>query len=535
MSDRTDRTDRTDRALSFGPVAEAYERFRPGYSPELVDRVLEYADQPVRTALEIGAGTGKATRLFAGRGIEVTATEPDGAMLAELRGHVPAGVRTVRSAFEDLRPGQRYGLVYAAAALHWTAPEGRWSRVAALLEPGGVFASFGGPAQLSDAAVKEAVSEARAPFMESDEVPSPDGTPPENAMQWPGTELLRSEWFTGVEQSVVEHRVTMSARDYVGLLSTISAYLVLPATEREQVFGQIMKVLPEAVEVTADVTVHLARRYTSSLVPAGENRCRPGPLAVQPLVRALSRARASSGVPATGTPGGTGGRPTTTTGIPASRAAVSLGAVASPPLSFVTRTSTRCRRISSRSPSSENGPRSSRTSIRAGYGSSGASTERIRNHSASRAANAARPMRPVVRKTRDPSPGSSSAAPVSESVTCHRSPSTGTQPGRRRASRGTWTAAAAEAALKLILPAKGWVASMTASTWCARSHSAMPSAPPKPPTRTSPGGSFGCATRPASELVTRNPSRGTRDSASRRASVVPPRTSTCKGIRSVHP
>ncbi|WLQ65250.1 MULTISPECIES: class I SAM-dependent methyltransferase [Streptomyces] len=260
MSDRTDRTDRTDRALSFGPVAEAYERFRPGYSPELVDRVLEYADQPVRTALEIGAGTGKATRLFAGRGIEVTATEPDGAMLAELRGHVPAGVRTVRSAFEDLRPGQRYGLVYAAAALHWTAPEGRWSRVAALLEPGGVFASFGGPAQLSDAAVKEAVSEARAPFMESDEVPSPDGTPPENAMQWPGTELLRSEWFTGVEQSVVEHRVTMSARDYVGLLSTISAYLVLPATEREQVFGQIMKVLPEAVEVTADVTVHLARR-----------------------------------------------------------------------------------------------------------------------------------------------------------------------------------------------------------------------------------------------------------------------------------
>ncbi|MFD9291241.1 hypothetical protein ACFWBV_23765 [Streptomyces sp. NPDC060030] len=34
------------------------------------------------------------------------------------------------------------------------------------------------------------------------------------------------------------------------------------ATEpaREQVLGQIMRVLPEAVGVTADVTVHLARR-----------------------------------------------------------------------------------------------------------------------------------------------------------------------------------------------------------------------------------------------------------------------------------
>ena len=99
------------RALSFGVVAEAYERFRPGYPAELVDIVLTYAGQPVRTALEIGAGTGKATRLFARRGITVTATEPDGAMLAELRKHVPANVTTVQATFEDLRPGGRYGLV----------------------------------------------------------------------------------------------------------------------------------------------------------------------------------------------------------------------------------------------------------------------------------------------------------------------------------------------------------------------------------------------------------------------------------------
>jgi SAM-dependent methyltransferase len=125
------------RARSFGVMAEAYERFRPGYPMELFDLVMAYAGQPVRTALEIGAGTGKATRLFAQRGVTVTATEPDGAMLAELCKHVPANVRTVQSAFEDLQPAERYGLVYAAAALHWTNPEGRWSRMAALLEPVG--------------------------------------------------------------------------------------------------------------------------------------------------------------------------------------------------------------------------------------------------------------------------------------------------------------------------------------------------------------------------------------------------------------
>ncbi|MET8089307.1 class I SAM-dependent methyltransferase [Micromonospora sp. NPDC005220] len=248
------------RALSFGMVAQRYERYRPGYPVELVDLVLAYAGRPIRTALEIGAGTGKATRLFLERDVTVTATDPDPAMLAELRKHVPGGVRTVQAAFEELRPAATYHLVYAAAALHWTEPEGRWSRMAALLEPGGVFASFGGPTQLADPAVADAVRAARAPFLESDEIPSPDGTPPGQAMQWPGTELQRSEWFTDVQQTVLERRLTMSARDYVGHLSTVSAYLELPTVQQEQVFGQIEQVLPETVELSADIIVHLARR-----------------------------------------------------------------------------------------------------------------------------------------------------------------------------------------------------------------------------------------------------------------------------------
>lgn len=188
---------------------------------------------------------------------------------------------------------------------------------------------------------------------------------------------------------------------------------------------------------------------------------------------------------------GNGGLRTTTTGSRASRAAVSFGAVAAPPLSLVTRTSMRWCRSSSRSPSRVKGPRSSSTSMRGGCGGSGASTDRTRNHRSSRPAKASRPMRPVVRKTRRPSAGSARAASPSDATSCHRSPATGTQPGRRRASRGTWLVAAACAALKLIVPAKGWVASTTASTAWSRSHAASPSAPPKPPTRVSPGGRRG--------------------------------------------
>jgi SAM-dependent methyltransferase len=247
------------RALSFGSVASAYEQFRPGYPDELVDEVLAYAGRPVRTALEIGAGTGKATRVFASRGIAVTATEPDAEMLVELRKHVPATVATVQGAFEDLPLTSTYDLVFAAASLHWTDPADRWSRVAALLNPDGIFASFGGPMSLADKAVEEAVRAARSQFLADDGIPSPDGTPTDSPMQWPGTELLRSNRFIDVRQSTIERRTTMSAVDYVGHLSTISAYLELPASTRERVLDRIREVLPEQVTLVADLTLHLAR------------------------------------------------------------------------------------------------------------------------------------------------------------------------------------------------------------------------------------------------------------------------------------
>ncbi|MER7699732.1 MULTISPECIES: hypothetical protein [unclassified Streptomyces] len=53
----------------------------------------------------------------------------------------------------------------------------------------------------------------------------------------------------------------MSARDYVGHLSTVSAYLAFSAAEREQLFSRITQVLPGRVDMTADITVHLARRH----------------------------------------------------------------------------------------------------------------------------------------------------------------------------------------------------------------------------------------------------------------------------------
>ena len=259
-----------ERRLSFGSAAATYEAFRPDYPAQLPAVVLAYADQPVRTALEIGAGTGKATRLFATAGIAVTASDPDPEMLALLRSRVPDVSATIEASLETLpETGHRYDLVFVAAALHWTAPEGRWRCISTLLRPAGTFAAIGGAIALPDSALESLVDELSEPFIGPDSNPVP-GTPGPTdegarsagerpALQWPGDERQASPLFTDAQQHVIERRITMSRSDYVGYLSTVSAYLILPDETRVELLSDILAALPQTLSVDANIVVHLAR------------------------------------------------------------------------------------------------------------------------------------------------------------------------------------------------------------------------------------------------------------------------------------
>ena len=89
-------------------------------------------------ALEIGAGTGKATMKVVERGLLVHALEPSPEMAALLRAK---GVEIEETTFEEwpVRAGA-YRLVYAAQAWHWVGGDDRYERAAATLAPGGTLA-----------------------------------------------------------------------------------------------------------------------------------------------------------------------------------------------------------------------------------------------------------------------------------------------------------------------------------------------------------------------------------------------------------
>jgi SAM-dependent methyltransferase len=252
-------TPATSRGLLFGTAAEAYERFRPGYPDEVVDRTLDYAARPVESAIEIGAGTGKATRAFTCRGIRVTALEPDPAMFGVLeREMVAMPVQPVRTAFEEY-DGPPADLLYAAASWHWTDPTRRCARAAALLVDGGTLAVFGAPVRAADPEVQAAVAAVTgsSPGGTAFGPPGPAGSERQN---WLDRELRESGLFTDVEHHLLSRVLPLPQREYVGYLSTVSAYLELSFEDRYELLGRITSVLPDQVEVDLSVGLHLARR-----------------------------------------------------------------------------------------------------------------------------------------------------------------------------------------------------------------------------------------------------------------------------------
>ena len=124
-------------ATSFAGVADAYERARPGYPEEAVRWLT--GDRP-SDVVDLGAGTGKLTRVLAGLGHRVTAVEPLPEMRILLEQALP-NVTALAGGAEALPLADASADVVACGqSFHWFDHAVALPEIARVLRPGGRLA-----------------------------------------------------------------------------------------------------------------------------------------------------------------------------------------------------------------------------------------------------------------------------------------------------------------------------------------------------------------------------------------------------------
>ena len=221
------------RGSSFGAVAASYAEYRPTYPADAVAWCVAPTGRPVAElrVLDLGAGTGKLTALLAELGADVTAVEPDQAMLAELRRQLPS-VRALPGPAEaiPLADGS-VDAVLCAQSMHWFDMSRALPEMARVLAPGGALGALWN----SDddrvgwvAGLREAAEGAGSPI-HSERV--------RDAAAF-GAEQFGNVLFTPTDRAEFANPQTRTIDSLIDDLRTHSQVLVMDPAERERVLRQ---------------------------------------------------------------------------------------------------------------------------------------------------------------------------------------------------------------------------------------------------------------------------------------------------------
>lgn len=122
----------------FSGIADRYQQFRPEYPMQLYEYILQHCDQ-LNTALDVGAGTGQATRELAKHFKQVWAIDLSQTQCEQLT-TIPGVTSWVACAEAMGAEPQSADLITVAQAAHWFDFEQFYKECRRVLKPNGLLA-----------------------------------------------------------------------------------------------------------------------------------------------------------------------------------------------------------------------------------------------------------------------------------------------------------------------------------------------------------------------------------------------------------
>jgi ubiquinone/menaquinone biosynthesis C-methylase UbiE len=235
--------DRAEQARSFDRAAEEYERTRPDY-PDAVLGVLPLG--PEATVVDVGAGTGKLTRVLARHYARVLAVEPLDGMRAILEQVVPAAESHAGSAEKLPLADASVDGVFAAQAFHWFANDEAVAEFGRVLRPGGVFALVWNE---GDVARTDPRPEAYRAYLEELHAPSLAAV----RAGPPFEDLFARGPFGPVTEAAFPHDHVLDRSGMLDNVRSMSWIASMPAAEQEAVVARLGKLVPEGTYAIPNV------------------------------------------------------------------------------------------------------------------------------------------------------------------------------------------------------------------------------------------------------------------------------------------
>lgn len=240
----------------FDGIVNTYDRIRWDYPDRLFEDIFSYMRPEMgKRALEIGAGTGKATVPFLKAGYDITAVELGEKMTDFLRNRFKEypNFRVIRSSFEDaILDEDSYDLVYAASSFHWVDAEIGCPKVYQLLKNGGAFALFrNNTVPAYGDVVFEEIQTVYDKYYYSYHTTRPRPVKRSNEDYLKPSEIYRGFRLYGLEEygfkditmKLYDFSKTYTADDYISLLDTFSDHISLPEENRKDLYEGVYNII----------------------------------------------------------------------------------------------------------------------------------------------------------------------------------------------------------------------------------------------------------------------------------------------------
>jgi SAM-dependent methyltransferase len=242
------------RAGSFGDDAEQYDRTRPTYPETMIDVLLQ--DEP-QIVLDVGCGTGIASRLFMARGCEVLGLEPDERMAEVARSY---GEKVEIGTIEEFDPaGREFDLLIAGQSWHWVNPSLGAQKASQVLRPGGRIGLFWNQAN-AGAEARDAIAgayERHAPELGRNSVLL--GMRGDELYEMLSESLKVDQRFHDVSIDTFNHHHIYTTDEWTELTTTHSDHRTLPPEQ----LAALLADLGTAIDAIGG---HVPVRYETTLV-----------------------------------------------------------------------------------------------------------------------------------------------------------------------------------------------------------------------------------------------------------------------------